>query len=123
MDIYTVCLYKRDKADVLGIPVLDTTVKSGDVPFAPTWNMVLNWKESDKQVDAQAAYTIEYESLMYLSRRANPKRWKEVIMMDKVALACYCHAGQFCHRLLLVEIFKKLGEKNNIPVVYHGELT
>ena len=85
---------------------LDTTVKSGDKTFAPTWEMVMGHK---KEQISDEQYTREYYTMMRGSYRRNPPRWDEVLSMDEVILACYCRADRFCHRYLLAEIWVKCG--------------
>ncbi len=85
---------------------LDTTVKSGDKTFAPTWEMVMGHKK-DQISDEQ--YTREYYTMMRGSYRRNLCRWDEVLLMDEVILGCYCRADEFCHRYLLAEMLVKCG--------------
>ena len=91
---------------------LDITVKSGDKAFAPTWKMVMGYKEGTLSLED---YTEEYYRLMRESYRRNRQRWDEIIGMDEVILACYCRAGDFCHRYLLKDMLVKLGAE------YRGE--
>lgn len=85
---------------------LDVTVKSGDSNFAPNWNMVMGYKRGDLTEDE---YTQIYYQKMRKSYKENRKRWDEILKMDRVVFVCYCRSGDFCHRLLLAEIFEKLG--------------
>ena len=87
---------------------LDTTVKSGDKTFAPTWEMVMGHK---KEQISDEQYTREYYTMMRGSYRRNLPRWDEVLSMDEVILACYCRADEFCHRYLLAEMLVRCGGK------------
>jgi len=82
--------------------VLDITVKSGDKTFAPTWGMVIGYKQKSL---SSADYTSRYEQMMAKSRHDNHDRWHEVIDRGAASgglmLVCYCPKGQFCHRHLL----------------------
>ena len=92
---------------------LDTTVKSGDPVFAPTWEIVMA-SQQGKMSDEE--YTIEYYDMMRRSYRDNRSRWDEVLGMEEVFLACYCRADSFCHRYLLKDILVKCGAE------YVGEI-
>lgn len=110
------------------IPVVDTTVKSATVlgaVFAPTWELVNDWKKGRITWEA---YTARYLALMRhrysqggMSSMAWVVAWDWVLLQDAVALACYCPAGELCHRLLLVDIFVKLGRTQGRAVHYAGE--
>lgn len=92
---------------------VDTTVKSGDKVFAPTWDMVMGHKNgtiSDEE------YIKKYVSLMRESLKKNKARWLEIMNMERVVLCCYCRKGNFCHRVLLAKMFEKNGAE------YVGEL-
>lgn len=100
---------------------VDITRKSGDHVFAPS-SALLNafkYKGLDKE-DYRMQYLIE----MRRSYRENRERWEELLNSDKiVVLACYCPAGQFCHRLLLTEIFKTILLSQGQTFDYLGEIT
>lgn len=121
LELFTIQMGKWRLARDRGIMFLDTTVKSGDRIFAPQWDMVLGHKNgtvSDEE------YTQRYRRLMIDSWVNNRDRWMTLLQSnDQVALACYCPAGQFCHRHLLRGILEELGGKLNLPVRYYGELT
>ena len=85
---------------------LDTTVKSGDETFAPTWKMVMSVKDGGL---SEEAYSDEYYRRMRDSYRNNRSRWEEVLGFDEVFLGCYCRAGSFCHRYLLRDMLVRLG--------------
>lgn len=85
---------------------LDTTVKSGDKVFAPTWEMVMGVKQGRM---SENDYTREYYEMMRESYRQNRQRWDEVLGMEEVILACYCRPDTFCHRYLLRDMLVKCG--------------
>lgn len=120
MELFTIQLAQWRVAKRLAIPLIDTTVKSGESTFSPTWDLVLNIK-SGKITESE--YTEGYFNLMRQSYTENPTRWLEVLGMECVAVACYCPVKCFCHRLLLVEIFEKLCLRHKIPFTYSGELS
>lgn len=118
MKVYTIQMSKWRKAEKLGIPFKDVTVKSGDKLFAPTWDFLMEYKQD---LDEQK-YTSKYIPLMRNSYKQHKEKWLESCNTESVALACYCKAGKFCHRHLLVDILKKVCEANNIEFEYKGEI-
>ena len=111
MDLYTVQMSKgRNDPDLL-----DITVKGqhriGRV-FAPTWDMVMAHKR-DKN---DAVYTEQYHTMMIKSYYANQQIWQDILTRPRVVLACFCRAGDFCHRTLLAQYLSHLGAN------YKGEL-
>jgi uncharacterized protein YeaO (DUF488 family) len=80
---------------------MDITVKSGDLDFAPTWDMVSGSK-SGKMTKEE--YTRRYTELMGLSYRNMKASWERLLSSDRVTLLCYCNKGKFCHRKLLAEL-------------------
>lgn len=118
MRAYTIQMARWKRAAMFGITVLDITVKSGDKVFAPTWDMVNGVKSGILSVEA---YTELYTRMMRHSYRHNKKRWLEVLSMDKVAFACFCAEGDFCHRHLLIDFFGKCAKKHGIDFVNCGE--
>lgn len=103
--------------------VIDTIVKSSQPPwdaFKPTWDIVMGHK-SGKLSDAR--YIRTYYALMKDSLEKNRPTFNRVIYSHvPVVLKCYCQPGKFCHRHLLVKLFEKMCEKQEIPFQYLGEL-
>lgn len=99
--------------------MLDSTVKSGLKFLAPAWEMVLNHKAG---IITDSEYVARYIPMMEDSLIRFPKAWDKLLAMDEVAIACYCKAGAFCHRCLLVEIIRVLCNDRGISFVYMGEL-
>ena len=83
----------------------DITAKTANT-FAPTWNMVMQYKSGDM---SEAKYTEFYHTGMELSQQKCPEEWKELLSRDEVTLVCFCPAGKFCHRVLLAKILVNLG--------------
>lgn len=109
--------WRRCKA--LGVELIDTTVKSGDPVFAPLWDMVRAVKAGEiTEVD----YTEQYHSLMRASWKKNRAQWEALLSKDKIAIACYCKAGAFCHRHLLVEYLEAVCKYLNIEYTLGGEI-
>lgn len=120
MKLHTVQLGRWRLAKNLNIPLLDVTLKSGDRTFSPTPELLSAYKAgeiTDKE------YTVRFKKLMELSYKENKQRWLEVCKMEEVAIACYCGSGNFCHRKLLVSMFRKVCKANAIMgFTYVGEL-
>lgn len=107
VEIYTIQIKVAQKLGLVNDEnYLDTTVKSGDPSFAPTWKIVMGVK---KGAISEDEYTAEYLQLMEKSYNKNPQRWQQVLDREKVILACYCRAGIFCHRHLLTDLFVERG--------------
>lgn len=96
------------------------TVATGSI-FAPSWDMVKSYKETgDKE-----AYTTKYLAKMRESYKEYTHYWKEMVDMAcrcDIVLVCYCKAGDFCHRLLLVELLLKVGSMMGKKLEYGGEI-
>lgn len=120
MDLFTIQVGRFRLARVHKIEFVDTTVKSGLKIFAPTWEMVLGHKDGSW---SDERYTKEYRRRMIQSWIDHREEWEKILRSEEpIALACYCKPGDFCHRLLLKDIFKELCEKLEIPYRYYGEL-
>lgn len=119
MEIYTIQMAQWRKAKSMGVKLLDTTVKSGDPVFSPTWEMVRDYKAG--KIDA-VEYERQYRKLMVSSFTQNPEHWRSIIRGEPVAIACYCKAGKFCHRHLLAGMFESICQKRNIDFTHHGEI-
>ena len=119
MKLWTVQMAQWRLAKERGIPLIDSTVKSGKPWLAPLWDMVMGHKNGTL---SNEAYTTQYNAMMLKSMRDNPQEWSELIAMDEVAIACYCQAGCFCHRRLLVPLIGAFCIGNKIPFEYLGEL-
>lgn len=120
MKLWTIQLGQWRVAKERNIPMVNTTVMSGLSWLAPTWEMVKGHKAnllSDEQ------YTARFITLMTDSQLNHRELWLELAKQEEVALACYCRAGAFCHRRLLVDDFQVFCEKEGIEFTYMGELT
>lgn len=118
MKVYTIQISKWRKAEKLGIPMKDITVKSGDKLFAPTWDFLMKHKQDKNDQD----YIDKFIPLMRESYKNDKQQWLDLCNKEEVALACYCKAGDFCHRHLLVDILEKVCEANNIEFERKGEI-
>lgn len=124
IEVWTVQMAQWRKAKAAGITLIDTTVKSGDKTFAPSWDMVMTIKAAtpENRVAAEETYTHQYRELMRTSWRQNPAAWKALLAHEKIAVACYCTAGVFCHRHPLVDFLEAVAKWEGIPFTRRGEL-
>lgn len=121
MRVFTIQVAKWRLAKQYGVELLDTTVKGGYSPFAPTWDMVMGHKNGTM---SDEEYKDLYWHKLVQSWKSRREDWMKIIQdPTPVALACYCKEGAFCHRLLLVEFLRKLCKQLNEEFEYFGELT
>lgn len=118
--LYTVQIAQWRLCKELGIPLLDTTFKSGLPQFAPDQAWVMSYK---RNLMTQEEYTRLYTAKMRHSFREFHDRWEELKRYDTVAIACYCPPGCFCHRHLFLEMVRKYLELDGIGVTLGGEIT
>lgn len=119
MILYTTTVRNMENCELLGIYPLDVTVKSGDKMFAPTWDFLMEYKRTEDEQD----YVDKFFPLMRDNFKKDPEYWLSMCRQEEpIALACYCRAGKFCHRHLLVEILEKICKHYKIPFEYKGEV-
>jgi uncharacterized protein YeaO (DUF488 family) len=93
---------------------LDITVKTGDLDFAPTWDMVMGHKNGTM---TDGEYTRRYMDILRISYDKAHDKWLDILSRDEVTFVCYCKTGKlFCHRKILAYIFSRLED-----VEYMGE--
>lgn len=115
MILYTYQLAHWRRLKDRGIPLVDTTVKTGYVQLAPHWWMVLNHKRG---LLSDGLYTDHYRQLLDYWWFRDPVFFDELLKHPTLAFGCYCPAGTFCHRHLLVEFLTHV-----TTIDYRGELT
>lgn len=114
MKIYTFQLAKWRKVKELGIPYLNTTVKSGEWRLAPTWTLLTAYQQG---LTDDEGYTKVFNALMQERYEAYPEYFRAILNKKVLAFSCYCRKGKFCHRHLLVKFFEGITD-----VEYGGEL-
>lgn len=125
MNAYTAQIARWPIVKQPNITMIDVTVKSGNPVFAPRWDMVMNHKH---QGLSDWDYTEQYLIMMRDSYQHNRQEWMRVIDLQNVAFTCYCppcteRKSVFCHRLLLVQLFRQVCLYHQLPYEYVGELT
>lgn len=123
MVIYTLQLSKWRLAKAKGILAIDITVKSGNLLFAPDWDFLMAYKNSDKGPEAEAAYTAAYVAKLNRGYRENPQAFLDLFQHEALVVMCYCPEGVFCHRHLFVTALSQMARKLNLPFLASGELT
>ncbi|MGL5397327.1 MAG: DUF488 family protein, N3 subclade [Shewanella sp.] len=107
--------------------LVDTTVRSGDRNLAPTWNMVYLVKSQyatpEEFAAAYADYTRTYRKLIHARYREDRERFLKYLYGKEVTFMCYCKAGEFCHRHLLVKFIKVLARIHKVEITDLGELS
>lgn len=89
-----------------GIITMDVSVKSGNKIFAPTWDMVMGYKDGTLSIPD---YEKQYNKIMKDSKKKHPDAWVEIMKRKEIVFLCYCKPGDFCHRVLLAHEFETLG--------------
>lgn len=97
----------------------DTTLKSGDLNFAPSPELLWPYKRGEYN---DAEYTEIFYQLTRERYRVNPEPWEWLIQQERICLACYCRTGKFCHRHLLKRPLAGLCQRNGIRFLDRGEL-
>jgi uncharacterized protein YeaO (DUF488 family) len=92
-------IYTAQIGKYKGPDAYDVTVKSGDINFAPTWDIVQAWKAGEISWDT---YSQRYRELMLNSYKRNKRALHEILEKGVLTLLCYCRAGDHCHRYLLL---------------------
>lgn len=115
MELYTYQVAHWRRLQNRGIRLVDTTVKTGCVQLAPTWEMVLGVKRGTL---SEAQYTTHYQQILEYWWFRDPLFFDDLMQTPRLAVGCYCAAGQFCHRHLLVGFLQHI-----TPLEYRGELT
>lgn len=119
MQLYTIQMARWRLAKARSIHLLDTTVKSGNPAFAPSWEMVLGSKSGQL---SNEAYTQQYLALMRQSFLSNRGEWEALVQHEQLALACYCTTGAFCHRVILAPLVQKYLQSKGLTVEFCGEI-
>jgi len=119
-ELWTIQMAQWRLAKDLDVKFLDITAKSGLLPFAPEFSNVMAYKRGEL---TEKHYTDLYLAKMATSLVEFPRYWKRLEFYPRIAFACYCKAGVFCHRHLFLKLVKELLEAAGHEVIVRGELT
>lgn len=120
MPVHTVQMAQWRKAKAKDIRVVDITLKSGERHFAPSPKLLSLYKCG--HIDPEG-YTERFVQEMRESYRKAPQLWIDLALDDNYALACYCRAGDFCHRHLVVELLEKVAASQGHQLIRGEEIT
>ena len=88
---------------------IDITVKSALYPwsiFAPTWEMVMEYK----RFKDEETYIKKYTAIIDKAFELHAQQLSDLLNSDRtITLVCFCRPGDFCHRVLLAKHFESLG--------------
>lgn len=107
-------------AKELGVFFLDTTAMTGVRHFAPEMRNVRLYKDGKL---GEKEYTKLYVEKMRQSVRDHRSVWDDLAQHDRIIAACYCRAGQFCHRHIWLKLVTKYFAAQDIMVLDMGEFT
>lgn len=120
INVWTVQLSKWRKLKKDDIKLLDITAKSGVSSFSPLYSNVMLYKQG---LLDEEEYTELYLEKMKESIVTNSKHWDMLSMYPRVAVACYCKEGVFCHRHLFVPLMSDYLTKKGFVIKLKGEFT
>ena len=83
---------------------LDITVKSGIREFAPTWDLVNDYRT---ERITQNDFISQYIRMLNVSYIENREAWDSLLAKARVTLVCYCDPDVFCHRQILAEYLQQ----------------
>jgi len=119
VQVWTIQIAKWRVAKQRDIFFLDTTAKSGMAAFAPDFSDVMRYKRGEMD---EEEYTRIYIERMEQSKIRYPLRWESLVKRPRIAFACYCKPGQFCHRHLFLDIVEKHFAPLGYEITRMGEL-
>lgn len=118
--IYTLQLSKWRLAQRQDIHILNITAKSGLQCFAPDKENLWAYKAGEMTEDEYTKRYLEKMRRCYVQYR---NEWNRLEGFEKMAITCYCPAGEYCHRHLFKDCLTKYFDAKNIGYEDHGELT
>lgn len=116
MEVFTFQLAKWRQVKLRGIPYVDTTVKSGHIQLAPSWDIVQGIKTN---TITEEEYTTRYNAMLDHWWYRDPEYFDDLLSLPQVAFGCYCKQDVFCHRHLIVSYLQRHCDN----ITYGGELT
>lgn len=120
LELHTTQIVKLGNIDTSDKDVINVTVKSGIVTFAPSWSMVIGYKSGEI---SKEEYTDKYITMMETSYAFERHAWDHYFPDEgKLILVCYCRSGDFCHRHLLANFIQMKKLESGSECVIMGEL-
>lgn len=119
-EVWTIQIARWRLAQQLDIPLLDITAKSGVPAFAPDWESLMAYKRGEV---GPAEYAERYYHKVIPTVSQYPHQWERFLHKPRLALACYCKSGDFCHRHLFASLLVTYLQQQGRQVNFLGELT
>lgn len=119
INLWTVQLARHRLVKQMEIELVDITAGSGNKALAPEFTHVMQYKRGEM---GEREYTERYRSKMRQSLIQTPHHWARFKELPRVAVACYCASGVFCHRHLFADMLKKYLEREGSTVLLRGEI-
>lgn len=99
---------------------MDITVKSGIQEFAPSWENLRLYKAGQMH---HTEYSKAYYAKVIPTLKTHPEQWANLLEYKNIAFACYCKAGDYCHRHLFSALYVTFVQSLGMSVRFAGELT
>lgn len=121
---------------MLNARIIDSTIKTGRLEVAPTWEIVMGvkaWKAcmvAKKPLTPNCIsieeYTRIYTGILHNSFQENEKFFMELLREEEVVFTCYCNMEEpgikFCHRTVLAKELWEHASAMGYDVTLGGEL-
>lgn len=120
MQLWTIQLARHRLLKGTDIELVNITLASGMAVFAPTPELLGNYKRGRVDDDG---YRRVFRRLCWERMSTHAADWDALVDMDKVAIACYCPADKFCHRYEMIAPLEWRCQQRGIPFEYCGEIT
>lgn len=117
--IWTVQMSQWRLARDNDIQFMDITVKSGNQIFAPTWENLRAYKDG---LMSKQEYSKLYYDKVLSTVSTHAGEWQKLLSNKRLALACYCRAGEYCHRHLFAVLAVTYMQSVGRTVEFMGEL-
>lgn len=118
LEVFTNRIADRHKWKDTDVLFYDITLKSGDLVFAPTPELLWPYKQG---IINDQEYVDVFNRLTRTRFRKDPDPWYWLINQRRICLACYCTHGKFCHRHLVKGMLHKLCAREGIIFIDGGE--
>lgn len=119
MEVWTIQLGKWRIAQAQGLQVLNITRGSGIDAFAPDVDKLKAYRLG---LMTPVEYRVHYVARMRRTFVQQRPEWDKLKQLQRVAVACYCPAGKFCHRHIFTELLQAFMQREGIPFELKGEL-
>lgn len=119
MEVWTIQLGKWRLAEAQQIELLNITRGSGIDAFAPSAQALAQYKAGTMN---ETSYRQLYVQRMRMSFMAQRSQWEQLKSKERLAVACYCAAGAFCHRHIFAELLQAYVQREGVPFTLRGEL-